>query len=250
LQPKAVIYSLCQIDDDLVNRKKMPTPLDLLITGGTGFIGRHLVPALLERGHRVRVLARAESAARVPAGVTAVLGDALDTESVAAALDGSDVLIHLVGTAHPSPSKADQFEKVDLISIRAAVSAAKRRGTPHLIYVSVAQPAPIMQSFLWVRTLGEAMIREAELTATILRPWYVLGPGRKWPLLIKPFYKLAELFPATRTTAERLGLVTVEEMAHALVRAVEHPPMPGRRRIVEVPDIRAAGINQAAAALP
>ncbi len=228
----------------------MPTPLNVLVTGGTGYIGRHLIPLLLNRGHRVRVLARAKSVARVPTGATPVLGDALDTECVVAALDGIDAVIHLVGTAHPSPSKADQFEKVDLVSIRAVVSAAKRRGTAHLIYVSVAQPAPFMQSYLWVRTLGETMIREAELTATILRPWSILGPSRKWPLLIKSFYKLAELFPITRATAERLGSVTIDEMAQALVRAVEHAPMPGRRRIVEVPDIRAAGMDQGAAALP
>lgn len=228
----------------------MAAPINILVTGGTGYIGGNLIPRLLARGHRVRVLARAESAARVPAGATAVLGDALDADCVGAALEGIDAAIHLVGTAHPSPSKADLFEKVDLVSIRAAVSAAKRRGTSHLIYVSVAHPAPIMQSYLWVRTLGEAMIREAELTATILRPWYVLGQGRRWPLLLKPFYQLAELFQATRATAERLGLVTIEEMVQALVRAVEHPPMPGRRRIVEVPDIRAAGLNPAAAALP
>lgn len=223
---------------------------NVLVTGGTGYIGGNLIPRLLARGHRVRVLARAESAARIPGGATAMLGDALDAASVAMALEGMDAVVHLVGTPHPRPSKADQFEKVDLVSIRAAVTAAKRRGTAHLIYVSVAQPAPIMQSYLWVRTLGEAMIREAELTATILRPWYVLGPGRKWPLLIKPFYKLAELFPATRATAERLSLITIEEMVQALVRAVEHPPMPGRRRVVEVPDIRAAGMNPAVTAMP
>jgi len=157
----------------------MVAPINILVTGGTGYIGGNLIPRLLARGHRVRVLARAESAARVPAGATAVLGDALDADCVGAALEGIDAAIHLVGTAHPSPSKADLFEKVDLVSIRAAVSAAKRRGTSHLIYVSVAHPAPIMQSYLWVRTLGEAMIREAELTATILRPWYVLGQGRR-----------------------------------------------------------------------
>jgi uncharacterized protein YbjT (DUF2867 family) len=213
-------------------------PMDILITGGTGYIGGNLIPVLLGRGHRVRVLTRAESAERVPAGATPVIGDALDQASVTGASREGDTIVHLVGTPHPSPSKADLFEKVDLISIRATVAAAKRSAVSHLVYVSVAQPAPIMQSYLWVRTLGETMIREAELTATILRPWYVLGPGRKWPILMKPFYQLARLIPGARATAERLGLVTIEEMMQALVWAIEHPPMPGRRRILEVPDIR------------
>ncbi len=195
---------------------------------------------LLARGHRVRALARAASVGRVPAGATSVIGDALEATSIEAELRSDDTVIHLVGTPHPTPSKADQFEKIDLVSIRATVAAAKKIGAAHLIYVSVAQPAPIMQAYLWVRTLGETIIRESGLAATILRPWYVLGPGRRWPVLIKPLYRLAEMIPATRATAERLGLISIEQMITALVSAVENPPAPGQRRIVDVPAIRRA----------
>ena len=220
--------------------KQTATPLDVLVTGGTGYIGRNLIPLLLARGHRVRVLTRAESAQRVPAGATSVVGDALSDDSIATALHAGDTLIHLVGTPHPTPSKADQFEKVDLISIRASVNAAQRVKIRHLVYVSVAQPAPIMQAYLWVRSLGEAMIREARLTATIVRPWYVLGPGRRWPKVIMPLYKLAEAIPATRATAERLGLVTIEQFVNAMVSGAENPPASGQQRIVDVPGIRNA----------
>jgi nucleoside-diphosphate-sugar epimerase len=84
------------------------------------------------------------------------------------------------------------------------------------------------------------MIREARLTATIVRPWYVLGPGRRWPKLIVPLYKIAEMIPATRATAERLGLVTVEQMINAIVSALEDPPPSGQQRIVNVAGIRRA----------
>ena len=218
----------------------MTDPVNVFITGGTGYIGRHLIPALLARGHRVRALARAESVPRVPDGAAAIVGDALDPRSVQGALQPEDTVIHLVGTPRPTPSKADQFENVDLVSIRATVSAAKNAGAAHLIYVSVAQPAPVMQAYLWVRTLGETMIRESGLTATILRPWSVLGAGRRSPLLMKPFYRLMELIPATRPTAERLGWITIEQMITALVSAVENPPVPGQRRVLDVPAIRRA----------
>lgn len=218
----------------------MTTALDIFVTGGTGFIGQHLIPALIDRGHRVRALTRTASVARVPHGATAVLGDALDAESIARALRAGDSLIHLVGTAHPSPTKADRFDRVDLMSIRCTVSAAKQVGIAHLIYVSVAQPAPVMAHYLWVRALGETMIREANLTASILRPWYVLGPGRHWPKAIMPFYKIAELIPATRAAAERLGLVTIEQFIGAMTQAVENPPPVGERRLIDVPAIRRA----------
>jgi hypothetical protein len=97
-----------------------------------------------------------------------------------------------------------------------------------------------MPHYLWVRSLGEAMIREAKLSASILRPWYVLGPGRSWPKAIMPLYKLAEWIPATRATAERLGLVTIEQFIRALVHAAEYPPLPGAQRIIDVPAIRQA----------
>jgi uncharacterized protein YbjT (DUF2867 family) len=218
----------------------MTTALDILVTGGTGYIGQNLIPLLLTRGHRVRVLARVESEKRVPGGAEPVIGDALSEDSVAAALRPGDTLIHLVGTPHPSPSKAEQFQKIDLVSIRASVSAARRIKPAQLVYVSVAQPAPILQAYLWVRALGESMIREAGLTATIVRPWYVLGPGRRWPKLIVPLYKLAELFPATRATAERLELVTIEQFVNAMVSAAENPPPGGQQRIVDVPAIKRA----------
>src|SRR5437879_13368122 len=218
----------------------MPSPLDILVTGGTGYIGRNLIPLLLARGHRVRVLTRQDSLSRVPTGAKAVIGYALNDDSVAGVLRDGDTLIHLVGTAHPTPSKAEQFEKVDLVSIRATVNAARRVAIAHLLYVSVAQPAPIMQAYLWVRSLGEAMIREARLTATIVRPWYVLGPGRRWPKVIMPLYKLAEAIPATRATAERLGLVTIEQFVNAMVSGAENPPASGQQRIVDVPGIRNA----------
>ena len=218
----------------------MATRSDILVTGGTGYIGQNVIPLLIARGHRVRVLARRSSLARVPSGAAAVSGDALDEESVASALRPGDTVIHLVGTPHPSPTKADQFDRVDLMSIRCTVGAAKRVGIEHLVYVSVAQPAPVMAHYLWVRSLGEAMIREAQICATILRPWYVLGPGHWWPKAILPFYKIAELFPLTRAAAQRLGLVTIEEFVKALVRAVEDPPRAGRQRLLDVPAIRQA----------
>ena len=203
-------------------------------------MGQRLVPALLARGHRVRVLARSSSAGRIPAGASAVIGDALDANSFRDAIGPSDTLVHLVGTPHPSPAKAAEFQHVDLPSIHASVAAATSGGASHLVYVSVAHPAPMMKAYIEVRSAGEAAIAKVGLTATVLRPWYVLGPGHWWPVVLVPMYALAECLPATRAGAQRLGLVTITQMIAALVHAVEHPPASGVTRIVEVPEIRRA----------
>jgi uncharacterized protein YbjT (DUF2867 family) len=220
-----------------------PTPRDVTITGGTGYVGRPLGEALVARGHRVRVLARAASLSRVVDGATAVQGDALDAGSVERSLVAGATLVHLVGTPHPSPSKAAEFEAVDVASILASVRAASRARLPHLVYVSVAHPAPVMRAYVDARSRGEAAIVAAGLTATILRPWYVLGPGHRWPLIVLPLVALAERVPATRDSARRLGFVTLAQMVAALVHAVEHPPERGERRIVDVPAIRSASLN-------
>jgi uncharacterized protein YbjT (DUF2867 family) len=216
----------------------MPQPFEVFVAGGTGYVGRLLIPELLARGHRVRALTRQSSVSRVPAGASPVVGDALDPQSVMAALKPDDVVVHLVGTPHPNPTKAKEFQQVDLVSIRATVAASRHIAVSHLVYVSVAQPAPVMRAYVEARAAGEAAIREAGVTATILRPWYVLGPGRRWPMMLIPLYKIAEVIPGTRNTAQRLGLVTIGQMIQALVRAVENPPAKGRVRVLDVPAIR------------
>ena len=97
-----------------------------------------------------------------------------------------------------------------------------------------------MQAYVAARVEGEAAVVEAGLTATILRPWYVLGPGHWWPVMLIPFYAIGELVPSTRESARRLGLLSVAQMVRALVCAVESPPRMGTRRIIEVPEIRRA----------
>jgi uncharacterized protein YbjT (DUF2867 family) len=215
-------------------------PKDVFITGGTGYIGRRLTRTLIGRGHRVRVLARAASAGLVPAGAEAVIGNALEAATFTRALTPTDTLVHLVGTPHPSPAKTPEFRRVDLPSIEASVSAASTAGIAHLVYVSVAHPAPVMKAYIEVRSAGEAAIERARLTATILRPWYVLGPGHWWPVVLLPLYAICSLVPGLRDGAERLGLVTIRQMVAALVQSIEAPPPAGTRRLVNVPGIRRA----------
>ena len=213
---------------------------DVLVTGGTGYVGRPLASALVARGHRVRCLARGASLGRVPEGARGIGGNALDAADVEAALVRGATLVHLVGTPHPSPSKAREFEAVDFASIVASVAAAIRAGAAQIVYMSVAHPAPLMRAYIDVRMRGEAAIEAAGLTATIVRPWYVLGPGHRWPLVLVPLAALAERIPATRDAARRLGFVTLSQIVAALVAAVETPPANGTRRIVDVAAIRAA----------
>ena len=211
----------------------------VFLTGSTGFMGKSLTAELLRRGHQVRGLVRAGSESRVEKGCEIVQGDALRAESYAASIGDADTFVHLVGVAHPSPSKADEFRAIDLVSCREAVKAAKQAGVRHFVYLSVARPAPMMKEYQAVRAEGEAMVRESGIPATFVRPWYVLGPGRSWPVMLKPFYAVAKLLPATRESAIRLDLVTLEQMTQTLAFAVENPPE--NLQVFEPPQIRLGG---------
>jgi uncharacterized protein YbjT (DUF2867 family) len=213
-------------------------PHTVFLAGGTGYMGRRLIPELLAWAHEVRSLVRPGSEGKLPPGCRPVPGNALDSASFAAGVAGADTWVHLIGVAHPAPWKGDQFRAVDLASVRAAVAAAVPAGVRHFVYVSVAQPAPMMRAYIEVRAECEALIRAAGLNATFVRPWYVLGPGHRWPLLLRPAYWLLEQLPGTREAARRLGLVTLDQMIAALAWAVENPA-PGVR-VLSVPEIRKA----------
>ena len=216
----------------------MPT---VFVTGGTGFMGRNMVLELVHRGYVVKALVRPGSEHKLPTGCKSVQGDALDKNSYVLQIPPAETFVQLIGVTHPNPAKKDEFRVVDLGSARAAIDAAREAGIRHFVYVNVAQPAPVMKFYIEVRAEAEKMIRESGMNATILRPWYVLGPGRRWPVLQKPIYWFMERIPATRESAQRLGLVTIEQMVSALVRSIENPA--NGVRILGVPEIRGNGVN-------
>jgi uncharacterized protein YbjT (DUF2867 family) len=98
-----------------------------------------------------------------------------------------------------------------------------------------------MKVYQEVRAECESLLRASGMNATILRPWYVLGPGHRWAYLLLPAYWVAERLPATRDSARRLGLVRLDPMLRALVAAVESEP--AGVRLVEVPEIRRARVS-------
>ena len=195
----------------------------VFLTGATGYMGTAVAAELLRRGHQVRALVRPGSEAKAPRGCELVHGDALNAPTYASQISPSDTFIHLVGVAHPNPKKTAEFRSVDLKSCEEAVAAARQSRVHHFIYLSVARPAPVMKEYQAVREQGEQLVTRSGIPATFVRPWYVLGPGHRWPAALIPLYALARLYPPTREGAERLALVTLKQMTSVLVWAVENP---------------------------
>lgn len=210
---------------------------NIFTTGGTGYIGTRLIKLLLQKNYHVIVLVRKGSEHKVPAGAETVIGNPFDASTFQQYIPKGSIFIQLLGVAHPSPKKAKQFREIDLRSVKASADAAAWAGVSHFIYVSVAMsPSKLMQAYQEVRKEGEGYCLSKKLNCTFIRPWYVLGPGHWWPLILLPFYGLAELIPSWRKQARAKRLVTIKQMLNTLIIAVSDEPLP--IRIYEIKDIR------------
>jgi len=214
---------------------------NIFITGGTGYIGRRLIEALLQEGdYQIKALVRPSSAHKLPAGCEAVYGNALEAATYQDKIPDRTVFIHLVGVPHPSPRKKEAFREIDGVGVREAALAARHAHVKHFVYVSVSQyPSNIMKDYQAIRCMGEKLLRGTGIPCSFVRPWYVTGPGHWWPLLLLPFYKLASLLPATREQAREQGLVTIHQMIATLVYAVKNAPV--TTTVDTVPDIKQMG---------
>jgi len=147
------------------------TPLTVLVTGATGFIGRRLVPALLEEGHTVRAMTRRPEAYDGPG--EAVGGDVHDRASLTAPLEGVDVAIYLVH----SLDDAD-FERKDAEAARAFGKAAAANGVSQIVYMGgLGAEGEDLSPHLRSRREVEALLGEGGVPVTVLRAAIVVGAG-------------------------------------------------------------------------
>lgn len=220
-------------------------PETIFITGGTGYIGSRLIKALQEKEtYSIKALVRKGSEHKLPSGCVIIYGDALKSETYREQIGPATIFVHLIGVPHPSPSKKALFKSIDEVSVKEAAKAAKFAHVNHIVYLSVSQyPSTIMKDYQAVRANGENMIIETGIKCSFMRPWYVLGPGHWWPVLLLPIYGILSLIPSTRKQVREQGLVTIKQMINSIVNAIQNPPST-QSVIYTVPDIRRTGEQQ------
>ena len=112
--------------------------MNVLVTGGTGFIGSHLATALVQRGDRVRVLRRASSSLIALDGlpVEHSIGDILDPDAVARAVSGCDLVFHVAALASYWRARREQVYRINVDGTRVVMQACLRAGVPRVVYTS------------------------------------------------------------------------------------------------------------------
>jgi nucleoside-diphosphate-sugar epimerase len=172
-----------------------------LVTGGGGFLGRHMVKRLRERGDEVRVLARGEYPQLVAMGASCSRGDIRDPESVARAVEGVDAVLHTaarVGSWGARP----EFESINVAGTRNVIEACKKARVSRLVYTSSPSvvmslersieggdetlpfPKTHLNHYSATKAQAETMILAANdgerLKTVALRPHFIFGPGDAW----------------------------------------------------------------------
>ena len=138
----------------------------VFLTGATGYMGRRLAAELVRRGHEVTALARHGSQAKLHSGCVVAIGDALSATSYRERVPKGCTFVHLVGVAHSIPAKTAEFQG----------SAWCRSAPPWRLAVSSCRLT------LPCGRKEKLLSGQPDLNATILRPWYVPGPGHWWPM--------------------------------------------------------------------
>jgi len=191
--------------------------MKVLVTGGSGFIGSHLVPRLVHEGFEVSVLARRE--ARTPRGARFVPGDIADPSALTAAMDGMDAVVHLVAII--TERKAQTFERVNVRGTIGVLDAMAARGVPRIVHLSAlgAGPDP---SFPYLRSKwqGEEAVRASDRTFTILRPSVVHGEGAGFFRPIVWSLRWAPIYPMVAKGRTRFSPIWIDDLATCVVSSL------------------------------
>ena len=203
------------------------------LTGGTGFVGRHVLSALLEANIRVRALVRDPGRLSVKdARVEAVAGSLSDDASLARLMEGATAIIHLVGIIMEVSTRGQTFERVHVEGTKNLIAAARRASITRLVHMSALGSRPdAVSDYHRTKWAAEQAVRDADMTFTIFRPSIIHGPDGEFMQMIKQFAcrRLAGVLPwmpyfggglLGKRGAGRLQPVWVDDVARCFALAL------------------------------
>ncbi len=188
------------------------------ITGGTGFVGSHLLKSLVAAGYRVRVLARDPGKVDLKDDAVDVVEGDLDNRTALTALcAGAAAMVHCAGLI--SARDRAEFDAVNVTGTRRVVETCVAEGVGKLVLVSsLAAREPALSDYGASKRAGETVVRETgdALTWSIIRPPAVYGPGDRGTLpLIQQLTRRLAVIPGSGSS--RISLIHAEDLAEAIV---------------------------------
>jgi uncharacterized protein YbjT (DUF2867 family) len=195
----------------------------ILVTGGSGFVGGHVVPALRANGRDVRCLVRDRSRGeRLEAwGCTLAEGDVTHPESLRAAVEGCDTVVHLVAIRQGRP---EQFQQVMIDGTRSLIAAAGEAGVGRFILMSAlgtTAETKDLVPYYHAKWEMEQDVKAAGIPYVIFRPSFVFG---KEGGILPTFIKLARFAPVTPiigSGTQRIQPIWADDIGAYFARAVD-----------------------------
>jgi nucleoside-diphosphate-sugar epimerase len=207
--------------------------MKLAITGGTGFVGSHLIDAALAVGHQVQALTRRDQPERDR--VLWIAGSLDDRDALQRLVSDADAIVHVAGVI--SAPDAAAFEHGNVAGTLAMLAAATAGGVQRFIHVSsLAAREPKLSLYGASKAKAEALIRSSGLDWAIVRPPAVYGPGDKETLEL---FKMAVRGQIYLPPAGKLSLIHVGDLAELLLALTRHAA-PGKA-LIEPDDGRKGG---------
>jgi uncharacterized protein YbjT (DUF2867 family) len=193
----------------------------ILVTGATGFVGRHLNERLRKDNLPVRGLVRTPEKAQAlrDLGVEAAVGDIADAVSLEAAMQGCKKIIHLVGIIQEAPGVT--FKGVHVDGTRNLLDTAKKAGVRHFVYQSALGTRPNARS-QYHRTKWEAeeLVRASGIPFTILRPSLIYGPGDLFTIRLSEMIRLSPVVPVIGSGRSRIQPIFIDDVTECIRKIV------------------------------
>jgi nucleoside-diphosphate-sugar epimerase len=196
--------------------------MKIAITGGTGFIGRHLARDLISRGHEVIVIARGQYARnKQPIEDAAFFAlDANDTDRLAQAFEGCDAVVHCAGTSVEDSQQT--FHRLHVEGTRSVVTASEHARVKKFVLVSYLNVRPNVNSeYHTTKWQGEEIVRSSKLNFTILKAGLVYGQGDHLLHNLSNLFRKMPIFAAVGLREKSVRLVAVEDLVEVIRAALD-----------------------------
>jgi len=210
--------------------------MKVLVTGGTGFVGPHVVRAIAERGHDLKLLVRDSTRSRELPGQP-VVGEMTNTVSLQHAVEGVEAVVHLVAIRQ---GKEEQFRRVMEQGTRDLVTAARDAGVRRFVLMSAlgtSEETRDLVPYYHAKWEMEEAVKGSGVDHVIFRPSFVFGRDGG---ILPTFRKLAKLTPATPIIGsgeQRIQPIWVDDVAMYFAEALDKPETTNRTFDLGGPDI-------------
>jgi len=193
----------------------------VLVTGGTGFVGRHLIQRMRKEGIAIRAVVKTlDKAQSLEAlGVNLIQGDITDKASLEKAVIGVDRVIHLVGIIQETPHVT--FQGVHVEGTRNILDAAKRAAVHHFFYQSALGTRPAAKStYHKSKWEAEELVRSSGIPYTIMRPSLIYGSGDGFTTRLSGMIKLSPFLPVIGSGTSKVQPIFINDVVSCILKAM------------------------------